>query len=164
MDGHNLKRGISTNCGCLRQHAEKHGFAPRENRSRTYSLWKGMRSRCKPTSKARKNYYERGISVCARWDDYALFLEDMGECPPGLTLDRIDNDLGYSPENCRWTDMGVQRHNQRRVSWVEYEGETMTVKAASERLGVHPAAIWNEKRRNGGTAQEALDRVVARRS
>lgn len=121
-----------------------------------------MRSRCRPDSQDKANYAERGISVCERWDDFAAFLADMGECPEGLTLDRIDNDKGYSPGNCRWADMKVQRVNQRRVSWVHLNGKTMHVQDAAAALGVRASTIWNDKRRNGGTAQDALDRVAAR--
>lgn len=121
-----------------------------------------MRSRCRPDSQDKANYVERGIGVCERWNDFTAFLDDMGECPEGLTLDRIDNDKGYSPENCRWADMKVQRINQRRVSWVCLNGKKMHVQDAAAALGVHASAIWNDKRRNGGTAQEALDRVAAR--
>jgi len=158
----NLKHGNSTNCGCKRKHRTKHGAARRGKKTRTYRQWKAMRSRCRPNAHDKHNYAERGISVCPRWDDFSAFLEDMGECPDGLTLDRIDNDKGYSPDNCRWADMKIQRINQRRVSWVNVDGVTMTVQDAAHSVGVHPAAIWNEKRRNGGSVQDATDRVVAR--
>lgn len=159
----NLTRGLSSGCGCTRKHSVAHGMARRSGKTRTYRQWKSMRSRCKPNGADKANYAERGIAVCARWDDFALFLADMGECPPNLTLDRINNDKGYGPDNCRWADMAAQRLNQRRVSWVLFHGQTMTVQDAAQRMGVHPAAIWNDKRRNGVTVQEAVDRVAARR-
>ena len=73
----------------------------------TYGRWKAMRNRCQ---KQKGNY--KGIAVCARWDDYTAFLADMGECPEGMTLDRIDNAKGYEPSNCRWATPKEQTDNR----------------------------------------------------
>ena len=163
VDGSNLKSGATTNCGCLRVRPIVHGAARRSAKTKTYRQWKAMRSRCRPDARDRNNYACRGIVVCARWDDFSLFLSDMGECSDGLSLDRIDNDRGYEPGNCRWTDIRTQRRNQRRVSWVLLGGRRLTVQDAAEEIGVHPSAIWNDRRRNGGTIQGAVDRVASRR-
>lgn len=153
---------MSTNCGCLRKHHVSHGHARRGRVEATYRQWKAMHSRCRPDSADARNYTARGISVCERWNSYQNFLGDMGECPTGLSLDRIDNDAGYSPSNCRWTDKTTQRRNQRRVSWVVLDGNTMTVQDAAHQMGLHPASIWNDRRRRGGSIQDATDRVAAR--
>jgi hypothetical protein len=79
-------------------------------------MWK----RCtNPKSKSFKNYGGRGIKVCARWKDFSLFLKDMGAKPaPELTLERIDNNKGYSPSNCTWATKSAQRKNQRpKEAW-----------------------------------------------
>lgn len=74
-----------------------------------------MIQRCtNPNNPAWRLYGGRGITVCARWRDFPAFLADMGERPNGLTLDRIDNDRGYEPGNCRWATWSEQRSNQRR--------------------------------------------------
>lgn len=159
----NLRRGASTHCGCKRVKKIIHGHSRRSGKTRTYRQWKAMRSRCRPDAHDAHNYYQRGISVCSRWDDYLLFLEDMGECPDGLTLDRINNDEGYRPDNCRWADMKTQRRNQRRVTMVVLDGQEMCVQDATDILGVHAASVWNDVKRNGVTPQQSVDRLAAKR-
>lgn len=84
-------------------------------RSPTWYSHKGMLYRCQdPGSNQYANYQARGITVCERWQTFANFLEDMGERPDGKTLDRIDNDKGYSKENCRWATLQEQGRNTRR--------------------------------------------------
>jgi hypothetical protein len=72
-----------------------------------------MHWRCSSNFARRRYYYDRGITVCPRWEHFEDFLFDMGECPPGLMLDRIDNDRGYEPGNCRWTTRSEQMLNRR---------------------------------------------------
>lgn len=126
--GDHLRAGASTSCGCTRAPAArlrvtkydmpdttKHGHNRGGTRTSTHAIWTNMVQRCtNPRNPAWDDYGGRGITVCDRWrHDFAAFLADMGERPEGLTLDRIDNDRGYSPDNCRWTTWTVQRRNQR---------------------------------------------------
>lgn len=85
-----------------------------ENQHPLYATWKSMRQRCNdPNSSSYPRYGGRGIQVCSRWDDFQTFLADMGERPEGKTLDRIDNDGGYEPSNCRWATRSQQEKNKR---------------------------------------------------
>lgn len=86
--------------------------------SPTYRSWESMKSRCKGTSSKcdRPNYFERGITFCKEWEYFSDFLSDMGIRPEGKTLDRINNDLGYFKENCRWATSSEQMRNKRSNS------------------------------------------------
>lgn len=81
-----------------------------------YPTWKQMMARCyNKTNKAYAGYGARGIQVCDRWHIFANFLEDMGERPEGMTLDRINNSGNYCPDNCRWADKSTQAFNIRNT-------------------------------------------------
>lgn len=116
--GQALRTGGSRSCGCEKPAAiaakkTLHGRARRDF-SPEYRAWLSMRMRCSPNNRqVRARYFERGIGICQRWDSFKNFLADMGPIPRlGLTLDRIDNDRGYEPSNCRWADAAVQAQNR----------------------------------------------------
>ena len=84
-------------------------------RQKLNRIWNGMKLRChSPTAYAYQDYGGRGITVCERWrNDFEAFLSDMGKRPEGLTLDRINNDGDYTPDNCRWATWKQQHWNKR---------------------------------------------------
>jgi hypothetical protein len=92
-----------------------HTVAKNGGRSATYISWQNMHARCKyPSVPSYKNYGARGIKVCARWSDFSAFLADMGERPSGHSIDRLDSDADYSPENCRWATPKQQNDPARK--------------------------------------------------
>lgn len=115
VKGESLKAGSTQSCGCLRKERvlkaiTKHGMSA----TLIYHLWQTMHSRCEnPNCIGYKNYGGRGIKVCDRWFKFENFFEDMGKKPEGLSLERINNNKGYSPDNCKWATRIEQSHNSR---------------------------------------------------
>lgn len=114
---------------------------PRELRP-TREIWYGMRNRCmNPSNKDFKYYGGRGIAVCERWNSFENFVADMGVRPPGLTLDREDNDKDYGPSNCRWASRKQQGQNKRSCVFVKLDGDLVNVSQACEKLSVSPSVV-----------------------
>jgi len=149
IDGCSLKRGFTRSCGCLAKETRiilktTHGFAkhPLWN---TYIL---MIKRCyNPKNPSYGSYGGRSITVCDRWrESFENFLADMGERPAGCSLDRIDNDGPYSPDNCRWATTLQQNNNKRRNHRLTHDGETLTITEWANRLGISRKAILSRLR------------------
>ena len=137
-----LLSGNTGSCGCLsrdttRKRSLKHGHNRAGEYNSTYKSWSHMKDRClNPRNKSYSYYGGRGITVCDRWLDYANFLEDMGEKPKGMSIDRINNDGNYEPDNCRWANAKQQNRNKRWNVWIEFQGRRMILTDWAKLIGI----------------------------
>lgn len=156
VSGGNLVTGTTSSCGCLRRETTAalrttHGHSVGRKPSRTFKCWMGIRERVSNEKKGDYKYYGgRGISICDRWNDFKNFLEDMGEVPEGLTLERIDNDGNYCKENCRWATRTRQGRNRGNIKLSMEKARAIRADPRSNRdiakdYGVFEASIGQVK-------------------
>ena len=157
-----IKSGNTKSCGCLRKrkgkehHAYKHGHARTGKVTQEHRIWAQMKDRCEnPNSTGFHRYGGRGITVCSRWQDFENFINDMGPRPVGKSLDRIDNDGPYSPENCRWASCEEQMRNTRTNTKITHNGKTMCLVEWCEYLGVSRHLIM-KRMKNGMSFEDAI--------
>ncbi len=136
-----LRNGESQSCGCFhRERVTKHGMFG----SREWKTWNSLLQRCEnPNSPDYPRYGGRGISICAAWHEFEHFYIDMGDRPAGTSLDRINVDEGYCPENCRWASATVQQRNRRDAIMVEWRGKTKNIHDWAEQLGLVMSTLKN---------------------
>jgi hypothetical protein len=130
-----------------RDQTDRHKLYPR---TPAYRSWEGAIQRCtNPKNKAYPDYGGSGIKVCARWMKFENFLSDMGARPEGKTIDRIDNEKGYEPGNCRWATPREQTINRRGTSKLLTLGdETMIQSDWAARIGISVPALINRLRKH----------------
>ena len=125
--GFSLAHGKRKSCGCVKRDRparKTHGMS----RSRTYKVWATMKARCNfPSQDSYRLYGERGIGYCKRWEHFEEFLNDMGECPEGHSLDRFNNEKDYSKSNCRWATPLEQANNKRNNRIITAWGISQTL-------------------------------------
>lgn len=143
-----IKQGLTKSCGCLQKEVvkkakTKHGFSARnEEKHPLYALWVGMRKRC--NNKKHKNfdrYGGRGIKVCPEWDDFSTFVSDMGERPEGFLIERLDNNKGYSKENCKWASYLEQQNNRSSNLRISFNGEIISEAELARRTNIARTTI-----------------------
>lgn len=150
--GTSLKQGHTRSCGCI----ARDGVTVRNTRhgmrnTPEYRVWAAMKSRCiNPGSQAWRNYGGRGITVCAQWiESFPQFLNDMGEQPSSNhSIDRLNNDGGYAPENCQWVERLTQANNRRTNRIVEVGGKKVTMRQASTLLGISYSLLKSRSKTN----------------
>ena len=150
-----LRSGRTKSCGCLKtsQIAEvrkTHDMS----KTRTYKSWLDMRERCNDVTNP--DYGGRGITYAAHWEDFELFVRDMGEAPDGMTIERIDVNGNYEPENCRWATLVEQANNKRNNLLLTLNGETLTAAQWAARLNLTYKTILTRKGRLGWSDERTL--------
>ena len=159
-----LMSGGTTSCGCS-QLQTAHDICIKRNVthgcSKTdtlYNIWKSMRGRCFNTNdKSYINYGERGITICKEWEKYPSFKEWAlsNGYKPGLSIDRINNDGNYCPENCRWTTREIQNSNKRSNVFLAYNGEVYTPKELARIKNIPVHRIY-DRRHDGWTDEQII--------
>lgn len=149
--GTSLRAGRAKSCGCASpkfttETTRSHGMS----RTRTYRIWHGMRQRCSDAAKGkvRRNYFDKGIRVCERWEQFENFFADMGEAPEGMSIDRIDGNGNYEPGNCRWATPIQQGNNTSSNVSIEHRGEKKTISEWAREIGVKANTLLYRIRRN----------------
>ena len=156
----NITSGHKKSCGCLHKDTIRKDNLVKNHP--LYFTWEGMRSRCKnPRAKNFKHYGGRGIKICKRWDIFKNFAKDMGEKPSRKhSIERIDNDGDYSPENCRWATQKEQTNNTRR-SLIEIDSKKMSAKQWCQKYNIN-YGTYNNRVYRGWSKVEALQRPVGK--
>lgn len=150
-------QGDTTSCGCarrevLRARNYKHGRATRGGKDPTYVSWVAMWNRVRSPQEKDANTYA-GVSAYPGWAEFEAFLRDMGERPPGTTLDREDGKRGYEPGNCRWATHEQQANNTTRNRRTA-SGESVSV--AARRVGLDPDLVFDRINKLGWSEAKAL--------
>lgn len=139
-----LITGRSRSCGCQPNRGSlSHGYSRIGQIKREFTSWQDMKQRCfNPRCRNYRNYGARGITVCERWiHSFEDFISDMGPCAPGFTLERLDVDGDYGPENCRWATRMEQAQNMRKTIRITYRGLVHTLSEWARLLQVRHSSL-----------------------
>jgi hypothetical protein len=165
--GSNLQKGNTRSCGCFKRDHQlathlTHGKT-KGGRSPVYSVWSTMIQRCtNPKDSHFPRYGGRGITVCDRWRKFENFLADMGEPIGDISIERIDNHAGYSPDNCRWATRIEQGSNRRDNRLVTCKGETLHLAEWARRKGLNYQTLFRRLFYYGWDVERALNTPVIR--
>jgi hypothetical protein len=156
---HSLIAKATQSCGCILKEnppGRRHGMS----HTKIHRIWRGMIERCTdPNHVYYDRYGGRGIYVCEEWKTFENFYKDMGERPPGKSLDRIDNNGPYAPWNCRWATAKEQTRNSTLVTLLTWNNKTQSIVEWSEELGVNQQTISTRLYR-GWSVARALSEPV----
>ena len=156
-----LVSGHTRSCGCLHgQTTAARNFKHGQTRTKLHVAWSNMRDRClNPKNAKYHRYGGRGIKICERWMEFAAFAADMGEPPKGLTLDRIDTDGDYTPDNCRWANYVTQNRNRYDNVKLTARGQTLCI-TEWERLSGNSRQTISRRIAKGWMPEDAIFRPV----
>lgn len=145
-------------CGCLKiETTARRNFRHGLSKTKIYNLWNSMVMRChNPSSDAYELYGGRGIKVCRRWRRFKNFIADMGTPRRGMTIERINNNLGYSPSNCKWDTRLNQARNCRNNRLLTAFGMTKPLSAMAEHFGISSGILRHRIDRLGLSVEHAL--------
>jgi hypothetical protein len=156
--GFSLTSGNTKSCGCKKKthpHALRHGMSD----TRIHQIWVAMRKRCSPKcpKHARPFYYDKGISVCEQWQQFENFFEWalLNGYRDDLSIDRIDGDKGYSPDNCRWATQRQQNNNKSSNRIIAHNGDTKTLEQWAAAIGIGASGLHARFAR-GWSTEKAL--------
>ena len=157
-----LRSGNTKSCGCVaREKTAARNTTHGESKTQLYGSWHRMVQRCTdPNSSDYKYYGGRGITVADEWLDFTNFKRDVGDRPPGTSLDRIDNNRGYEPGNVRWATRKEQMQNTRGVKLIEYQGEAHCVAEWERIKGFKPGTLKARLGPLGYSIEEAFTKPV----
>lgn len=150
-----LNNGHVKSCGCLaKTNAVKHNAIG----TREYITWTNIKARCtNPNNNSYYNYGGRGITVCDKWlESFENFYEDMGNCPKGFSIERVNNNKGYNKNNCIWASSKTQSMNRRSNFIVNYKGEEKPLKQWCEDLNLEYKKVFARIKQLGWTIDKAL--------
>ena len=159
-----LTMGKVKSCGCLKR--ESRNFTHKMSKTRLYNIWIDMKKRCYDKNcKSFKDYDQRGITVCDQWrKDFVSFMNWSIEngYSEELTIDRIDGELGYSPENCRWANSITQNNNRKNSVFIEYNGEVKTIAEWCRYYGKEYKIVYQRIKTLGWDFEKAIFAPKAR--
>ena len=166
-----LMDGTTVSCGCFSREQCGHRFRGKTSHNRkhglsgtpTYVSWKCMRERC--SNQGHPDYWRyggMGVAVCPEWDSFEQFHSDMGDRPPGMTINRKDNSLGYCKSNCEWATQEEQHINRSITVYLSHGGETKPMKEWADRAGVS-LKTYSSRRRLGWSDSEIVTTPVQHR-
>lgn len=168
IDGHSLRRGATKSCGCYKAErignfARKHG----QKQSRLYQIWSDIKKRCNnPNCKCYNRYGGRGIHVCPEWENHFENFEQWANAngySDILTIDRIDNNADYTPQNCRWVNRKEQAKNRNTSIMITHNGKTQTLTDWCIELNMKYSTVYSRIYRDGWDIEEALTTPLIKR-
>jgi hypothetical protein len=161
-DNWNLTSGHTKSCGCWNdEQRTKHGQTTHSEKSRIYEVWSSMKQRCtNPNCHEFKYYGERGITLCPEWYAFEPFFSFMGPGKKGWSIHRIDNDVGYFPENMVWATQRFQMRHMRRNRILTVKGFTGCAIELCEHFGIRYPTVWNRLVKHGWSIEDAFTKPI----
>lgn len=168
VSANNVINGHTNSCGCYKikrcKDPRKHGLCG----TKLYHAWNCMLQRCRPGRHSSKHYGDRGITVCDEWKDYMSFydwaIKNGYEDGKNLSIERIDVNGNYCPENCKFIPRNLQTRNLRRTHWVYFQGKKVSLAEASEIAGLPYKTVFARISQLGWSVEDALSIPVKRQN